>query len=168
MNRFTISDPEYQAIKAAFDATRDKLVRRRLAVLMMRHEGHSADDIANAVGINRSTVYLIFNRYQEVGLERFAQNNYIRKNQKPLAEAQERQIMDALAKRAEAGEHITDQQIKQAVEDALGRPTGMRYVLILLKRYGWRKVKLAQEGEKTRVYWIPREMSRSFLLSERS
>jgi len=168
MNKYSISDAQYAAIKAAFDATRDTLIRRRLTVLMMRHEGRSADEIAEAVGINRSTVYLILNRYQEFGLERFTQNNYLRNAQRPLDEAQERQIMDALAKRAEA-EPLTAETVRQAVEEALGRPAAMRYVLKLLNRYGWRKIKLTAKGEsrKPRVFWIPRAMSRSILLTER-
>ena len=163
MNRFEISDPEYEAIQAAYAETREKNTRRRLRVLMMRHEGYSATDTAKIVGINRSTVYLLYNRYQALGMAQFMQGGHIRKTQRPLTDAQEDALMETFAKQAEEGRHVTAQEIKQAVEDMLGRSVGMRYVLMLLGQYGWRKAKLRLddgEGEKKRrtVCWIPETM----------
>ena len=74
MKRFQMSKEEYEAIKAAEKATEDKNVSKRLRVLMLRYEGYSVIEVAKIMGINRSTFYLLYKRYKEEGLERFAQD----------------------------------------------------------------------------------------------
>ena len=88
MKRFPISEEEYEAIKAAERATEDKKVSKRLRVLMLLYEGYRAIEVAKIMGINRSTVYLQYNRYKTEGLERYARNNYAGGNHKALTDAQ--------------------------------------------------------------------------------
>lgn len=161
MARFIISQSEYDKIRMTYAVTRDENIRRRLKALMMRYEGYSSDDIAAAIRVNRSTVYLIFNRYREAGLENFIKNNYFRKFQQPMTSNQENAIMSAFEAQAEAGERIYAEDIKRAIEGAMGRSVSIRYAQILLRKHGWRKVKLsvADEEKGSRVFWIPPKMS---------
>lgn len=57
MKRFQIREAEYKAIQATEKGTKDKNVSRRLRVLMMSYEGHSAAETAKMLGINRSFLY---------------------------------------------------------------------------------------------------------------
>ena len=135
-----MSKEEYEAIKAAEKATTDKNVSKRLRVLMLRYEGRSASEAAQIMGINRVTVYNIYDRYREQGLERFAQNNYVGGNHRSLTEEREQEILDEFEKKAEAGQIITAQDIKRAFDKERGKDTGRGYIYMLLERHGWRKV----------------------------
>lgn len=161
MSRFIISQSEYDRIRMTYAVTRDENIRRRLRALMMRYEGYSSDDIATAIRVNRSTVYLIFKRYRENGLDNFVKNNYFRKLQQPMTFTQEEEIMAGFEARAEAGERIFAEDIKQEIEEAMGRSVGVRYAQILLRKHGWRKVRLSPTDEEKagRVFWIPAKMS---------
>jgi len=140
MKRFQISKEEYEAIKAAENETEDKRISRRLRVLMLRYEGYSAKEAAKIMGINRSTVYLLYKRYREEGLERFAQNNYAGGNHQALTDEQEQEILDEYEKKAQEGQIITAQEIKAAFDKVRGKDTGRGYIYMLLERHGWRKV----------------------------
>ena len=140
MKHFPISEEEYEAIKAAERATEDKNVSKRLRVLMLLYEGYRAIEVAKIMGINRSTVYLQYNRYRAEGLERYARNNYTGGNHKALTDAQEREILDEFEKKAQEGQIITAQEIKAAFDKVRGKDTGRGYIYMLLERHGWRKV----------------------------
>ena len=140
MKRFQMSKEEYEAIKAAEKATEDKNVSKRLRVLMLRYEGYSVIEVAKIMGINRSTFYLLYKRYKEEGLERFAQNNYKGGNHQALTDAQEQEILDEFEKKAQEGQIITAQEIKAAFDKVRGKDTGRGYIYMLLERHGWRKV----------------------------
>ena len=133
-------EEEYEAIKAAERATGDKNVSRRLRVLMLRYEGYRAIDVAKIMGIHRSTVYLLYKRYREEGLERFGRNNYVGGNHQALTDAQEQEILDEFEKKAQEGQIITAQEIKAAFDKVRGKDTGRGYIYMLLERHGWRKV----------------------------
>ena len=139
MKRFQISEAEYEAIKAAEKAAKGKKESRRLRVLMMRYEGYSASETAKILGINRSSVYLQYNRYKAEGLEEFTRNKYAG-NHHALTEAQEKEILDRFEKAAEAGQVVTAQDIKRAFDEVRGKDTGRGYIYMLLERHGWRKV----------------------------
>ena len=139
MKRYQISEAEYEAIKAAEKAAKGKKESRRLRVLMMRYEGYSASETAKILGINRSSVYLQYNRYKAEGLEEFTRNKYAG-NHHALTEAQEKEILERFEKAAEAGQVVTAQDIKRAFDEVRGKDTGRGYIYMLLERHGWRKV----------------------------
>lgn len=139
MKRFQISEEEYQRIKAAEKATKDKNVSRRLRVLMLRYEGKTTTEAAKATGMSRVNVSLICKRYQEQGLEEFVRNKYT-SHRRALTEEQENKILERFEKAAEAGQEVTAMEIKAAFDEARGKDTGSGYIYMLLKRHGWRKV----------------------------
>ena len=139
MKRFQISEAEYKAIEATEKATKDKNVSRRLRVLMMSHEGHSAAETAKMLRINRSNVYQQYRKYEAEGLKGFTESKY-GGNHRALTEAQEKEILERFEKAAEAGQVVTAQDIKRAFDEVRGKDTGRGYIYMLLERRGWRKV----------------------------
>ena len=139
MKRFQLSEEEYQEIKAAEKATKDKNVSRRLRVLMLRHEGNTTTEAGKATGMSRVNVSLVCRRYREQGLEEFVRNKYT-SHRRALTEEQENEILERFEKAAEAGQEVTAMDIKAAFDEARGKETGSGYIYMLLKRHGWRKV----------------------------
>ena len=145
MKRFQLSEEEYQAIKAAEKATKDKNVSRRLRVLMLRHEGNTTTEAGKATGMSRVNVSLVCRRYREQGLEEFVRNKYT-SHRRALTEEQENEILERFEKAAEAGQEVTAMDIKAAFDEARGKETGSGYIYMLLKRHGWRKVMPSANG----------------------
>lgn len=139
MKRFQIREEEYQRIKVAEKATKDKNISRRLRVLMLRYEGYTTTEAAKATGMSRVNVSVVCRRYREQGLEEFIRNKYT-SHRHALTEEQEREILDRFEKAAEAGQEVTATEIKAAFDEMRGKDTGRGYIYMLLKRHGWRKV----------------------------
>ena len=56
MSRFQINEEEYEAIKTAEKATKDKNTSRRLRVLMMRYEGKKVREISEITGMRINSI----------------------------------------------------------------------------------------------------------------
>ena len=126
MKRMKISEAEYEAIKAAEKATKAKRTSQRLRIMMMQYEGKSAAETAKKLGINRSSVYRQYKRYEEEGLEGFTHSKY--KGRRPaMPEEQEEEILEQFRKKAEAGQIVTAMEIKRAFDEARGKDTGRGY-----------------------------------------
>lgn len=144
------------------DRLRDGSVKRRLRVLAMRFEGYSAVETAKKLGMNKSSIYAIYHRYETQGLDEFIRNKYA-KNRRVLAVGQEESILNTLERRLDAGEMISTQDIIQTIQDETGVAVPQSYVYAMLKRNGWRKqmkpIKPADPGEDTapvnRMCWMP-------------
>ena len=135
----TISAEEYEQIVAAEKATQDKRISRKLRVLMLRYEGYDNQTIAERVGISKTRVVHLVGEYFRNGLE-----EYIRKkfggNHRNMSVEEEEEILQQFRERAEAGQVVIAQEIKQAFDEKLGRDTGRGYIYMLLARHNWRKV----------------------------
>ena len=123
MKRFQITGEEYEAIKEAERATKNKNVSRRMRLLMLRYEGYSATESARILGINRSSVYVQYRRYKNEGLEGITKEKY-GGNHHALTEEQEQEILERFEKAAEAGQMVTAQDIKRAFDEVRGKDTG--------------------------------------------
>ena len=139
MERFRISQEEYEAIKTAEAATRDKRTSRNLKILMMRYEGYKTQEIARLRGMKVSSLSRICRRYREQGLEEFVRMKYT-SHCRLLSEEQEKAILQKFREEAESGRMITVKEIKEAFDKACGKDTGSVYVYLVLKRHNWRKV----------------------------
>ena len=62
MSRYQISEEEYQAIRRAEKATKDKNVSRWLRILMMRYEGYKVREIAQITGMGASSISRLSSR----------------------------------------------------------------------------------------------------------
>lgn len=139
MGKYAITAEEYERIKEAEHATKDKRISCRLRVLMLRYEGRKQTEVAEMLQISRITVAKLCKLYREVGLGEYIRNKYTSHNH-ALTNDQEQEILDRFEAAANAGQIITVQDIKRAFDEVRGKETGNSYIYSVLKRHGWRKV----------------------------
>jgi len=139
MSRFQINEEEYEAIKAAEEATKDKNTSRRLRVLIMRYEGEKVREISEITGMRINSISQLCRRYREQGLEEFKRNKAT-SHHYALTKEKEVEILKRFEEAAEAGQTVTVKEIKAAFDEERGKETGRGYIYMLLKRHGWRKV----------------------------
>ena len=135
----TISAEEYEQIVAAEKATQDKRTSRKLRVLMLRYEGYDNQSIAERVGISKTRVVHLVGEYFRNGLEEYTRKKF-GGNHRNMSVEEEEEILQQFRERAEAGQVVIAQEIKQAFDEKLGRDTGRGYIYMLLARHNWRKV----------------------------
>ncbi len=134
-----ISAEEYEQIVAAEKATQDKRISRKLRVLMLRYEGYDNQSIAERVGISKTRVVHLVGEYFRNGLEEYTRKKF-GGNHRNMSVEEEEEILQQFRERAEAGQVVIAQEIKQAFDEKLGRDTGRGYIYMLLARHNWRKV----------------------------
>ena len=137
---YQITKDEYEQIKRAEKATKDKRVSRQLKVLMMRFEGKSNPEIAKKLDISTDRISHIVSQFKREGLEEFIRVKYTGHNRN-MSYEEEQAILDRFVAKAEAGQIITVKEIKAAFDEKLGRDTGRGYIYMLLARHKWRKIK---------------------------
>ena len=139
MARVKISEEEYKAIKAKWEAEVDKKAANRLHILMLRYEGVSNNKIAEMFNMSPTTTSKMYKRYREQGLEEFCRKKYTSQHQK-LSYEGEGAILEKFRNEADAGKVVKAADIKRAFDEIRGKDTGRGYIYMLLKRHGWRKV----------------------------
>ena len=139
MARVKISEEEYKAIKAKWEAEVDKKAANRLHILMLRYEGVSNNKIAEMFNMSPTTTSKMYKRYREQGLEEFCRNKYTSHHQK-LSYDEEEAVLEKFRNEANAGKVVKAADIKRAFDEIRGKDTGRGYIYMLLKRHGWRKV----------------------------
>ena len=158
MAKFKLTKEQYAEIIQKESRLRDGSVKRRLRVLAMRYEGHSAEETARVLGMNKSSVYAIFHRYEAQGLDEFVRNKYA-KTRRLLTEAQEQTLVATLESMEKEGKYITTQDIIDELKAETGEAVARSYVYAMLKRNGWRKLMkpcVTENGEtKNKMCWMP-------------
>ena len=134
-----ISEAEYERIKAASKANRNKRVAKRLEVLELRYARKSNTEIAEKTGFNKLYVTTLIQIYKKQGLE-----EYIRIKQtshrRNMSEEEEAKVLAQCEEEAEAGKVLTAETVRRKLEEQLGRETSTNYVYRVMERNGWRKV----------------------------
>ena len=134
-----ISESEYERIKAASKANRNKRVAKRLEVLELRYARKSNAEIAEKTGFNKLYVTTLIQTYKRQGLE-----EYIRIKQtshrRNLSEEEEAKVLAQCEEEAESGKVLTAETVRRKLEEQLGRETSTNYVYRVMERNGWRKV----------------------------
>lgn len=139
MRKYEITAEEYEAVKRARKANRDKRVDRRLAVIQLRYEGLKDREISEKLDFNRKVVSQLCGQFKKRGLEEYSRNNYSG-NHRNLSREEESEVLETMRQKAEAGEIITVWEIRAALEGKLGRETRPGYVYDVLRRNKWRQV----------------------------
>jgi transposase len=139
MKTHIIITEEYEAVKEAEKATTLKRVSNRLKVIMLRYEGLKDWEIGEKLGYSRKRISQLCAEFKKVGLEEYARHKY-GGNHKALSDEEEELIISEFEKRAEAGQLVTVQDIKQAFDQRRGKDTGRGYIYEVLKRHGYRKI----------------------------
>jgi len=134
-----ISEAEYERIKAASKANKNKRVAKRLEVLELRYARKSNIEIAEKTGFNKLYVTTLIQTYKRQGLE-----EYIRIKQtshrRNMSEEEEAKVLAQCEEEAEAGKVLTAETVRRKLEERLGRETSTNYVYRVMERNGWRKV----------------------------
>ena len=158
MGKFRLTKEQYADIVAKEAQLRDGSVKRRLRVLSMRYEGYSAEETARMLGMNKSSIYAIFHRYETQGLDEFIRNKYA-KTRRVLTEEQEKSLIATMERREKDGQIITTQDIVDLVRDEIGEDVARSYVYAFLKRNGWRKLMKSYKNENeestVKMCWMP-------------
>jgi transposase len=139
MKTHIITAEEYEAVKEAEKATNLKRVSNRLKVIMLRYEGLKDEEIGKALKYNPKRVSQLCAEFKKVGLEEYARHKY-GGNHRALSDEEEEMIIGEFEEKAEAGQVVTVQEIKQAFDEKRGKDTGRGYIYQVLKRHGYRKV----------------------------
>ena len=134
-----ISEAEYERIKAASKANKNKRVAKRLEVLELRYARKNNAEIAEKTGFNKLYVTTLIQTYKKQGLE-----EYIRIKQtshrRNMSEEEEARVLAQCEEEAEAGKVLTAETVRRKLEERLGRETSTNYVYRVMERNGWRKV----------------------------
>lgn len=134
-----ISEAEYERIKAASKANKNKRVAKRLEVLELRYARKNNAEIAEKTGFNKLYVTTLIQTYKKQGLE-----EYIRIKQtshrRNMSEEEEAKVLAQCEEEAEAGKVLTAETVRRKLEERLGRETSTNYVYRVMERNGWRKV----------------------------
>jgi len=112
MNRFQISNEEYEAIKVAEKCSKDKRTSKRLRMLMLRYEGYKVEEIAKMYGTRKEWISQVCRKYREQGLKEFIRNKY-KAHHRSLTDAEEDAILAPFEKAAEAGQVVTVKRSKR-------------------------------------------------------
>lgn len=134
-----ISEAEYERIKAASKANKNKRVAKRLEVLELRYARKNNAEIAEKTGFNKLYVTTLIQIYKKQGLE-----EYIRIKQtshrRNMSEEEEAKVLAQCEEEAEAGKVLTAETVRRKLEEQLGRETSTNSVYRVMERNGWRKV----------------------------
>ena len=134
-----ISEAEYERIKEASKANRNKRVAKRLEVLELRYGKNSNAEIAEKTGFNKLYITTLIQTYKKQGLE-----EYIRIKQtshrRNMSKEEEAKVLTQCEEEAEAGKVLTAETVRKKLEEQLGRETSTNYVYRVMQRNGWRKV----------------------------
>src|SRR5207245_6466040 len=127
-------------LQRALKREKNPTMRQRIQMVLLRENGMTQPDIAEAMGVSLSTVNRAHMAYDHGGrkaLQSKPSGGRIREN---MTLAEERALLDRFAKAAGAGEMLNIHDLKAAYEEAIGHPTSNSTVYNLLHRHQWRKL----------------------------
>jgi transposase len=133
------TEEEFEQIKAARKANKNKRVEKLLEVLALRYEGKSNREISERTGYNERYVTMLLIKYRKQGLAEFIRIKQTSHHRK-IAESEEAVILEQCSELADQGKVLTVADIRRVFDEALGEKTNPDYIYKLLKRHGWRKV----------------------------
>jgi transposase len=131
---------QLRRLKRALRRERNRLMRQRIQMVVLRESGMVQPDIADVLGVSLSTVNRAHMAYDRGGLKALKPKPSGGRINQNMTVAQERALLDSFAKAAGAGEMLNIHDLKVAYEKAIGHPTSNSTVYGLLARHGWRKV----------------------------
>lgn len=137
--KYQFSKEQYEEIKIARKANRDKQIEKWLWVLELRCEGKKLQEIAETTGFHRSRISGLIQKYFEEGLEGVSQKHYSG-NRRNMSVEEEAAFLEEYRQRAEKGEVIDTKEIAEAYAKRVGHDIGGSQIYYVLRRQGWRKI----------------------------
>ncbi len=96
-------------------------------------------EIGEKLGYFKQCVSRLCGEFKKYGLEEYIKLKY-KGNHRSLSVEEEDAILTEFEEKANKGQVITVQQIKEVFDKKIGKDTGRGYIYMVLKRKGWRKV----------------------------
>lgn len=140
MKKHTITEQEYEEIKALEKRNQNKRVSRKLQVLMLRYEGKKDREIAEKLDYDRKRVSWLCAEFKRVGLEEYARYKY-GGNNRNMTEEDEKVFLSKFEETAKGGQLTTISEISAAYDDATGKKHESKSTVYrLLHRHKWRMI----------------------------
>lgn len=136
---YAISQSQLVEIETARKRNRNKNIKRRLYVLVMRAEGKSLEEISEKTGYHISTASKLIARYMRDGISAIAENHY-KGNRRNMSFEEEAAILAPFIERAERGEMVDIKEIAAAYQKAVPHKISDTQIYYVLHRHGWRKI----------------------------
>lgn len=137
--RYKFNENQYEEIKTARRANKNKRIEKRLEVLQMRCEGKSQQEIVAKTGFHRSYVCSLIKKYFEEGIQSVAESHY-GGNRRNMSFEEEAKLLEQFRQGAEQGQMLDIHEIEDAYIQKVGHSTGCAQIYRVLHRHGWRKI----------------------------
>lgn len=137
--KIKITEEEYKAVKKAAKKNKHKKIDKKLQIIILRYEGMTCKEIGEKLGYSKQCVSRLCGEFKRYGLDEYIKLKY-KGNHRSLSVEEEDAILAEFEEKANKGQVITVQQIKEAFDKKIGKDTGRGYIYMVLKRKGWRKV----------------------------
>ena len=137
--KYKFNEEQYEEIKAARRANRDKRVEKRLEVLQLCCEGKSQQEIVEKTGFHRSYVCSLIKQYFEDGLQSLIEN-HLGRNRRKMSFEEEKEFLKQFKQKAEQGQMLDIHEIKEAYIAKVGHRIGRGQIYRVLHRHEWRKI----------------------------
>lgn len=115
-------------------------VQKWLVILNATVDPRPAKDIARHVGLAEQTVHNLISAYNRIGPEIVEGPGKGGRRRSLLSFEEEAEFLERFKQASLTGQVATAKEIKQALEEKLGRTVHKTTVYRMLNRHGWRKV----------------------------
>ena len=122
------------------EAPDSKSYQRRLAIWMTAEGPHHAHVVAATLQCSVRTVWRWLGLYNLLGPDGLESGPWGGRHHAYLSFARERAVLRRLERQAAEGRLLTVQQVRAAVEAAVGHEVSLSYIYHLMQRHGWRKL----------------------------
>ena len=119
------------------DAPDEASHKRRLAVWLTHTSQLHANRVADALGVSTAAVWAWIRQYNALGPDGLERAGRGGRRWGFLTPQQEADLVEPFLRRARAGRPPRGAEVRQAVEEMLGKPVSLSCVYRLLHRHGW-------------------------------
>jgi transposase len=134
------NNDQVSRLKRTLKREKNPTVRQRIQMVLLRENGMTQPEIAEAMGVSLSTVNRAHMAYDHGGRKALEPKPIGGRMRENMTLAEEKALLDRFAKAAGAGEMLNIHDLKAAYEEAIGHPTSYSTVYNLLGRHDWRKL----------------------------
>jgi transposase len=136
-----VETTEIEQLEALGKQLKGKTEYRRLQCVLLRvKHSKGVDEISDMLQIHRRTVYKHQERYRLEGLAAFKTlKPGVKEGPRLMSAEEEKTLLQSLETKAKEGQLLTGMQVKQAIEEKLGKPVGLGTAYLVLHRNGWSK-----------------------------
>lgn len=141
--RYFVTIEDAKIIRNAMSKKENAKYYKRLLTVALRGEGKKDKEIAEITGYNHKRVSQLVALYCNEGLEVLASDGRKGGNNRKMSTEEEKEILNSFSKKAQAGQVVTVDEIKEKFEEKLGEKGEticLASIYNLLERNNWRQV----------------------------